>query len=105
MSATYAWLAILLLTVVTILTRSSFLVLGDRFPLPERVQHALRYAPACALAALIAPEMATVHGQFAGLAHPKLIGGVVAIAVMLASRSMLVTMAAGMIAFTAMRLF
>lgn len=105
MSASYAWLALLGLTAVTVITRASFLVLGDRFPLPERVQHALRYAPACALAALIAPEMMTVQGEFAGLAHPKLVGGVVAIAVMLASRSMLVTMAAGMIAFTAMRMF
>ncbi|MEF9944570.1 MAG: AzlD domain-containing protein [Burkholderiaceae bacterium] len=105
MNESYVWLAILGLTVVTLVTRSSFLVLGDRFPLPERVQHALRYAPACALAALIAPEMMVVQGQFAGLANPKLIGGAVAIAVMLASRSMIATMAAGMIAFTAMRLF
>ncbi|MEG0820552.1 MAG: AzlD domain-containing protein, partial [Burkholderiaceae bacterium] len=83
MNESYVWLAILGLTVVTLVTRSSFLVLGDRFPLPERVQHALRYAPACALAALIAPEMMVVQGQFAGLANPKLIGGAVAIAVML----------------------
>ncbi|MEF9996937.1 MAG: AzlD domain-containing protein, partial [Burkholderiaceae bacterium] len=46
MNESYVWLAILGLTVVTLVTRSSFLVLGDRFPLPERVQHALRYAPA-----------------------------------------------------------
>ena len=51
----YIWSVIIGLTGVTVLTRSFFLVLGDRIPLPERVQHAMRYAPACALAALIAP--------------------------------------------------
>ncbi len=105
MNESYVWLAIFGLTVVTLVTRSTFLVLGDRFPLPERVQHALRYAPACALAALIAPEMMVEQSQFAGLTNPKLIGGAIAIAVMLASRSMILTMAAGMIAFTAMRIF
>jgi len=101
----YAWLAIVGLTLVTLVTRNFFFVLGERFPLPERVQHALRYAPACALAALIAPEAMTVQGEFAGLAHPKLIGAVVAVGVMLATRSMMLTMGAGMIAFTAMRFF
>ena len=52
----YVWSVILGLTGVTVLTRSFFLVLGDRIPLPERLQHAMRYAPACALAApLLAP--------------------------------------------------
>ncbi|MCU0951275.1 MAG: AzlD domain-containing protein, partial [Burkholderiaceae bacterium] len=44
MSQLDTWLVIVGLTAVTVLTRSFFLVLGDRIPLPERVQHALRYA-------------------------------------------------------------
>lgn len=103
--ALYAWLAILGLAAVTVITRSAFLVLGDRFPLPERVQHALRYAPACALSALIAPEVLTTGGALVlDPGSPRLVAGLVAVAVMLVSRSMIVTMAAGMGAFTLLRL-
>ena len=103
--ALYAWLAILGLTAVTVITRSAFLVLGDRFPLPERVQHALRYAPACALSALIAPEVMTSGGALVlDPASPKLAAGLVAVAVMAFSRSMIVTMVVGMGAYTLLRL-
>ncbi len=51
------WLTIAGLTAITIVTRNVFLLLGHRVTLPQRVQHALRYAPACALVALIAPEL------------------------------------------------
>ena len=57
MSNVEIWLVIIGLTLVTILMRSSFLMLGDYVPLPERVQHGLRYAPVCALVALITPEL------------------------------------------------
>lgn len=103
--ALYAWLAILGLTAVTVITRSAFLVLGDRFRLPERVQHALRYAPACALSALIAPEVMTAGGALVlDPTSPKLAAGLVAVAVMAFSRSMIVTMAVGMGIFTVLRL-
>jgi branched-subunit amino acid transport protein len=101
----YAWLAILGLTVVTVVTRSAFLVLGERFPLPERVQHALRYAPACALSALVAPEVLTAGGTLVlDPLNPRLAAGLVAVAVMVASRSMIMTMAVGMGVFTLLRL-
>ena len=72
----YVWSVILGLTGVTVLTRSFFLVLGDRIPLPERVQHAMRYAPACALAGVIT---------------------------MLVARSMMLTIVVGMAVFTLLR--
>jgi branched-subunit amino acid transport protein len=82
------------------------LAFGDRIPLPERVQHALRFAPACALTALIAPELLTEQGAWAiSLANTKLIAGAIAIAVMLATRSMLATMGLGMAVFLALRHF
>lgn len=102
---TYVLLVIVGLTGVTVLTRSFFLVLGDRFPLPERVQHALRYAPACALAALIAPELVLQSGTLVPLSDPKLIAGAVAIVAMLITRSMIATMIIGMSAFTLLRLW
>ncbi len=105
MNALDTWLVIVGLTAVTVGTRSFFLVLGDRIPLPERVQHALRYAPACALVALIAPEVLLSKGEMVGsLTDPKLLSAAVAIGCMLVTRSMVVTMAVGMAAFTLLRL-
>ena len=106
MSAAEVWVTIVLMTIVTVATRTVMLVFGDRIPLPERVQHALRFAPACALTALIAPELLTEHGAWAiSLTNAKLIGGAIAIAVMLATRSMLATMGLGMAAYLALRHF
>ena len=106
MSAAEIWVTIVLMTAVTVATRTVMLVFGDRIPLPERVQHALRFAPACALTALIAPELLTEQGAWAiSLANAKLIAGAIAIAVMLATRSMLATMGLGMAAYLALRHF
>ena len=106
MSAVEVWVTVVLMTLVTVATRTVMIVFGDRIPLPERVQHALRFAPACALTALIAPELLTEQGAWAiSLANAKLIGGAIAIAVMLATRSMLATMGLGMAAYLAMRHF
>jgi branched-subunit amino acid transport protein len=98
------WLVIIGLTLVTIGTRSSFLVLGGRFALPERVQHALRYAPACALTALITPELFLHEGTLdLAIRAPQLLAGVAAALAMLMLRSMILAMVIGMALFTAMR--
>ena len=105
MSDMAIWIVIVGLTAVTVATRSAFLVLGDRFKLPERVQHGLRYAPACALVGLVAPELALANGSLAlSLTNPKLVAGFAAGAVMLGTRSMIAAMAVVMLAFTALRL-
>jgi len=106
MSSTEIWLSIVAMTIITLATRTVMLVFGDRIPLPERVQHALRFAPVCALTALIAPELLTEQGAWAiSLANAKLVGGAIAVAVMLATRSMMATMGIGMVAYLALRHF
>jgi branched-subunit amino acid transport protein len=106
MSSTEIWLSIVAMTIITLATRTVMLVFGDRIPLPERVQHALRFAPVCALTALIAPELLTEQGAWAiSLANAKLVGGAIAVAVMLATRSMMATMGIGMAAYLALRHF
>jgi branched-subunit amino acid transport protein len=97
------WLTIAGLTIVTVITRNFFIALGDTLRLPERVLHALRYAPACALAALIAPEVLIAQGTLAPIMNPKLIAAVAALFVMLVTRSMVWTMVAGMAVFTGAR--
>ena len=106
MSAAEIWITIVAMTIVTIATRTLMLVFGDRIPLPERVQHALRFAPVCALTALIAPELLTEQGAWAiSFGNARLVGGSIAVGVMLATRSMMATMGLGMAAFLALRHF
>lgn len=94
------WLTLAGLGLVTLFTRNFFIVLGDRLRLPERVSQALRYAPACALAALIVPEIFMQEGHLITTAlDPRLMGAFAALATMLASRNVLATMAAGTAVF------
>ena len=54
---TYVWLAILGVTLATFLARSTVLLVGEHLRLPPVVESALRYAPACALAGIIASDL------------------------------------------------
>ena len=104
MSDIEIWLVVGGLTLVTILMRSSFLMLGDYFPLPERVQHGLRYAPVCALVALVTPELFLTQGAFdLSITNPKLVAGLAAAIVTLTTRSMIAAMAVGMVILTLIR--
>lgn len=100
------WITIAGMALITVATRTFMLAFGDRLALPERVRHALRFAPVCALSALIAPELLTDQGAWAVSAgNPKFVAGTLAIVVMLATRSMFATMVLGMAAFLALRWF
>lgn len=104
MSAVDVWLTIILLTVATILTRSSFFFLGHAVKLPPKVQHALRYAPAAALAAIVVPDLVLANGalQLTWM-NPKLLAGVGAAAFFLATRHLLGTIVVGMAAYSLLR--
>lgn len=105
MSELTLWLVVAGMTIISIVTRSFFVVLGHRISLPERVLLALRYAPACALVALIAPELILNKGVVeVSLHNDKLIAGVIAAATMLISRNMVVTLVIGMGVFSLLRL-
>lgn len=73
------WLTFILVGLATTLPRASFIVLGGRVRLPAVVQRALRYAPAAALAAIVAPDVLVVAGDFAPL-NPRLAGIIAALA-------------------------
>ena len=89
------WLTFILIGLATTLPRASFIVLGTRVSLPPVVRRALRYAPAAALAAIVAPDVLVVSGAFAPL-NPKLAGVVAAIAVAVLSRNPWLPFIAGM---------
>ncbi|NRR29226.1 AzlD domain-containing protein [Oxalobacteraceae bacterium] len=100
------WLTIAALALATAATRSSFWLIGHHITIPKRVHEVLRYAPACALAAIIAPDLVLNEGQVQlALGNYKLIAGVLAAAFYLLRRNMLQTIVFGMATFTALRLF
>lgn len=99
------WATIGVLCVATAATRSSFWLIGHRVTIPPRVQEMLRYAPACALAAIIGPDLLIdPQGQVQlTIANPKLLAGLAALAFYLWRRSMLMTIVFGMVVFTLLR--
>jgi branched-subunit amino acid transport protein len=99
------WVTIFALALATAATRSSFWLIGHHITIPRRVQEMLRYAPACALAAIIAPDLLLNDGQVQfSYANLKLVAGVAAIVFYLIRRNMLQTIVFGMLFFTALRL-
>jgi branched-subunit amino acid transport protein len=106
MSDIEIWAVIAVLAIATAATRSSFWLVGHHITIPKRVQEILRYAPACALAAIVAPDVLLgSQGELQlSVFNPKLIGGVAAILFYLVRRNMLQTIVFGMLVFTGLRL-
>lgn len=106
MSDIEIWAVIILLTIATVIDRSAFWVVGHHINLPKRVQEALRYAPSCALAAIVAPDFFISDNQLVTSLHnPKLIAGVAAAVFYLWKKDMLLTIIFGMAMFTLVRLY
>ncbi|MDB5918211.1 MAG: branched-chain amino acid transporter [Massilia sp.] len=105
MSDLEIWAVIAVLVVATGATRSSFWLIGHHITIPKRVQEVLRYAPACALAAIIAPDLLLNGGGQLNLAlsNPKLLAGSAAVVFYLVRRNMLQTIVFGMLVFTVLR--
>jgi branched-subunit amino acid transport protein len=105
MSHLEIWVALIGMAAVTIVTRAFFLMAGERVTLPDRIQRALRYAPAAALAAIVVPDLMTWQGHFTlSPDNYKLVAGVAAALFYLATRKMVGMIAVGMAVYTALRL-
>jgi branched-subunit amino acid transport protein len=99
------WLAVALLLLSTLITRSVVFLWADRLRLPPLAQHALRYAPAAAMAAIVLPDLVLSPAGLPDLSwhNPKFLAGLGATLFFLATRHMLGTIAAGMALFTVLR--
>jgi branched-subunit amino acid transport protein len=105
MSELDIWIAIGCLTLATIVTRCPFFLLGHAVKLPPKVQHALRFAPAAALAAIVIPDLVLANGALSlSMDNPKLLAGIGAVVFFLWTRRMLTTLILGMGLFTVLRL-
>lgn len=101
------WITIVALVAATAVTRTSFWLVGHHITIPPRVQEMLRYAPACALAAIVAPELVLSADALPSLdlLNPKLAAAVAAGLYYLARKSMLETIIFGMLVFTGLRIW
>ena len=100
----YVWLAIAMLLLATIISRSALFLMGRSLKIPPTLMHALRYAPAAALSAIVAPDLFLQAGQLqVSLLNPKLVAGMAASLFFLWTRHMLGTIVVGMLAFTVLR--
>jgi branched-subunit amino acid transport protein len=98
MSITTLWIITIAMAVVTFATRISFIALWGRLRLPSELRAALRFVPAAVFAAIVAPAIAVVNGSLAvSTANPRLLAGLVALAVALRWRNEMLTISVGLI--------
>ena len=105
MSAAEVWLALAGMTLVTLATRAFFLFGSKPAELPARLQRALRYAPAAALAAVVVPDVTSSGGVLTvALSNHPLYASLLGLIWYLWRRSMIETIVVGMAAFNLLRL-
>lgn len=63
MSTLEAILTILGMAVITVVTRSFFMIPDREVPMPAWLKQGLRYAPLAAMAAIVVPEVVMTQGQ------------------------------------------
>ena len=91
------WLLITGLGLATFITRLSFIWLFQHWQPPEWLKRSLRFVPVTVLTAIAIPELILPGSAWVTpFANPRLIAGIVAILVAWRSRSMLLTILAGM---------
>ncbi len=91
------WAAVIVIGVITLLTRASFIILAERLTLPQPVQRALQFTPIAALTAILIPEIVAPSGTFQlGQAAPRLIAGAVAAVIAWRTRNITLTIVVGM---------
>lgn len=100
-------LLIIGMALVTILTRSFFVFLGDRVRVPELILRSIRYAPLAAIVGILAPELLLPVGateiKELDWKLPNIWGGIAAFGVYYWTRKMLPTLFVGMAVFSLMR--
>ena len=93
------WLLILALALASFLPRASFIFLLARWPVPPRLQRALRYVPAAVFSAILVPALVLSAGSVhIALDNPRLLAGIVAAIVAWRTRNTLLTIVIGMLA-------
>jgi branched-subunit amino acid transport protein len=98
------WLTICGMALIVFAVRYVPMALLERFHLPDWAQQALKFVPAATLSGLVLPALLTNHGEWAGLAHPQLWAGILALLAAWRFKNTLLTMAVGLVALLLIRM-
>ncbi len=89
--------------IITYSIRLSFILALERLRIPDWFSRGLRYVPPAVLSAIIVPELANWNGKMTlSWNNPQIIAGVVAILVAWRTRSVVLTLAVGLVCFLAL---
>jgi len=106
MSPAALWGTIIIIGLMTLSIRLSFIVFMDRMQVPSIVQQALRFVPVAVLSALIAPALFLPHGTLdISLSNARLIAGILAILVAWRTKNVLLTIFIGMTCLLILQVF
>lgn len=93
------WILMIVIGLLTFLTRLSFIALLERIKLPEAVRRALRLVPLAALSAIIAQELVYYNDVLnTSPLNPRLLAGIIATSVAYVTKNVIWTIIAGMAA-------
>jgi branched-subunit amino acid transport protein len=92
------WTTIIIIGLLTLAIRLSFIVFLGKISIPMLLQQALRFVPIAVLSALIAPELFLPAGSLdLSPGNSRLIAGIVAVLVAWRTKNVLLTIGVGMI--------
>ena len=97
------WIVMIAGGLLTFLTRLSFIALEGKYHAPAFFKRALPLVPIAALTALIMPDLLLVADRFGGLNNPRLLAGLVAIAVAWRWKNATLTIVTGFVALAVFR--
>lgn len=97
---------VLLMGLVTYLTRAPFLVFSKKIKLPKVIARSLKYFPAAILATLIFPGIFVPGGSLdIGLTNPYLWAGAVTAGIVLFSKNSIAGIVSGLVCLVVLRQF
>jgi branched-subunit amino acid transport protein len=93
------------LAIVTVVSRSFFLISGKPWQLPHWAQRGLQYAPIAALSAVVVPEIVMSQGQLIGTwQDARLFAAAAGVAIYYVKRNVLMTILGGMAVYLPLHL-
>lgn len=97
MSQSLLWSTIIIIGLLTLGIRLSFIVFMGNMRISPLVQQSLRFVPVAVLSALIAPSLFVIHGSLdVSLRNFRLMAGVIAILVAWRTKNVALTIFIGM---------
>ena len=93
------WLVMIIIGVITFLTRLSFIALQDKLQMPAIISRSLKYVPTAVLTAIIVPEILLTSGSLdISFGNARLFAGILAGLVAWRTKNVFLTILVGMLA-------